>query len=88
MNWTGGRLQRHSKANTNATLKAQKQHFAKARLQQHNGQSMPSPLSSTFKVPFQRTDGLDRDQNRGEKRKKSLEVLGVLVVKVLYTSRG
>ena len=33
MNWTGGSLQRHSKANANTLVKKQKQHFAKARLQ-------------------------------------------------------
>jgi hypothetical protein len=32
MNWTGGSLQRHSKANANAVLKRQKENFAKARL--------------------------------------------------------
>jgi hypothetical protein len=32
MNWTGGSLQRHSKANANPVVKRQKEHFAKARL--------------------------------------------------------
>ena len=36
MNWTGGKLHRHSKANANPLSKAQKQHFAKARLQCEN----------------------------------------------------
>ena len=37
MNWTGGRLQRHSRNSTNAVVAKQKQHFAKARtkLQTH-----------------------------------------------------
>ena len=33
MNWTGGSLQRHSRANPDTLVKKQKQHFAKARLQ-------------------------------------------------------
>jgi len=32
MNWTGGRLHRHAKSNNNSELKAQKQHFARASL--------------------------------------------------------
>ena len=43
MNWTGGRLKRHSKANENATLRAQKQHFARARLQKSNSR-IASPV--------------------------------------------
>jgi len=45
MNWTGGRLQRHSKANANPQLKAQRQHFARARVQLQSGRSVPAPLS-------------------------------------------
>ena len=37
MNWTGGKLQRHSKANANPIARAQKQHFAKARLRRETG---------------------------------------------------
>jgi hypothetical protein len=77
MNWTGGRLQRHSKANANATLKAQKQHFAKARLQQQNGRPEPSPLQvSAFKVPIKEDEKVDRDRSRGVKRPRSPERLG------------
>ena len=78
MNWTGGRLQRHSKAHAKPTLKAQKQHFAKVRLQQQNGHRVPSPLQfSAFKVPLKQTGKLDRDQHRGVKRRKSPEELGM-----------
>ncbi|ERF76972.1 hypothetical protein EPUS_02685 [Endocarpon pusillum Z07020] len=76
MNWTGGRLQRHSKAHANANLKAQKQHFAKARLQQQNGRRVPSPLQlSAFKVPLKQIGKLDQDQHRGIKRRNSPEEL-------------
>src|SRR5271170_7958655 len=44
MNWTGGRLQR-SKANTNALVKIQKQHFAKARFRLENGRSSLAPFA-------------------------------------------
>ncbi len=78
MNWTGGRLQRHSKANANATRKAQKQHFAKARLQHQSGRPVPSPLQfSTFKVPLKQTGKVDQDQNRGIKRRKCPKELGM-----------
>lgn len=33
MNWTGGRLNRHARSNTNPQLKAQRRHFAKASLE-------------------------------------------------------
>jgi len=32
MNWTGGRLHRHAKSNNKSELKAQRQHFARASL--------------------------------------------------------
>lgn len=70
MNWIGGRLQRHSKANADATLKVQKQHFAKARLQQQNERPLTTSVRlSTYKVPHQPKDTVDRDQDRGVKRK-------------------
>ena len=51
MNWTGGRLQRHSKANANPALKKQRHYFAKARLRLQNGNVPPSPPSlSIFKA--------------------------------------
>lgn len=42
MNWTGGRLQRHSKPNANAQVKAQQDYFARARLRQNSRASVPS----------------------------------------------
>jgi hypothetical protein len=42
MNWTGGKLQRHSKANSNAQVKAQRDYFARARLRRNT-----QPLAST-----------------------------------------
>lgn len=51
MNWTGGNLNRHSKANANAVLRAQKQHFAKVRLQSRIPKPTPSlSLFSIFKT--------------------------------------
>lgn len=41
MNWTGGRLNRHIKANANERVRLQKQHFAKAR------QEIQYPSSAT-----------------------------------------
>ena len=37
MNWTGGRLQRHSRNTGNRVINRQKQHFAKVRTQLQNG---------------------------------------------------
>jgi hypothetical protein len=80
MNWTGGRLQRHSKANANATLKAQKQHFAKARLQLQDGRPEPSQLRlSPFKVPLKQSDMVDLESKRGTKRQNSTEFSGALL---------
>lgn len=45
MNWTGGRLQRHSR-NTNAVTAKQKQHFARVRARLQNGERAQT-------VPFQ-----------------------------------
>jgi hypothetical protein len=45
MNWTGGKLQRHSKVGRNEVLQRQKQHFAKVRQQLQNG-------TSSSVVPF------------------------------------
>ena len=47
MNWTGGRLSRHARANR--SLKArQKQHFAKVQARLHNGAQKLSPLKFSF----------------------------------------
>ena len=53
MNWTGGRLHRHSKANANVLVKTQKQHFARARLQLQIGRPAPS---LTFAILNGQTD--------------------------------
>lgn len=53
MNWTGGRLQRHSRNAAKGSLGRQKAHFAKARTQLQNG-----PGENTH--PF-RPDYLDKD---------------------------
>ncbi|EXJ70885.1 uncharacterized protein A1O5_05877 [Cladophialophora psammophila CBS 110553] len=54
MNWTGGSLQRHSKANANALVKKQKQHFAQARLRPGSRPSCPpSSAFSIHKAPRQ-----------------------------------
>ena len=53
MNWTGGRLQRHSHRNQDSTLQRQKQHFAKVRTRlQHTRQSQ----SLLFQPSFLRHD--------------------------------
>ena len=68
MNWTGGRLQRHSKANANPALKKQRHYFAKARLRLQNGNAPPSPPSlSIFKgfdpaAPTVNTDNIHRSE--------------------------
>ena len=51
MNWTGGSLQRHSKANANTIIKKQKQHFAKARLQSRSHHFRPPSSISSVPIP-------------------------------------
>ncbi|KAF2140736.1 uncharacterized protein K452DRAFT_50648 [Aplosporella prunicola CBS 121167] len=55
MNWTGGRLQRHS-GNKGGLTKRQKQHFAKARTQLQNSTHRPS--SSPFRPIFLQPGGI------------------------------
>src|SRR5690242_11933585 len=43
MDWVGGKLQRHAKANANDQKRAQKQYFAKARQRLQYGQPPVSP---------------------------------------------
>ncbi|KAL9105632.1 MAG: hypothetical protein Q9227_009244 [Pyrenula ochraceoflavens] len=65
MNWTGGRLQRHSKANANTSLKSQRQHFARARLQQQSGRRPRSPPRLSFYDPqdgWRPTSDFDRHE--------------------------
>lgn len=69
MNWTGGRLYRHSKANSNSVVKAQKDYFARARLRHSIKPSLPTPLHV-----FVATAG-DQEhyshRSRGEKRRQA-----------------
>ena len=51
MNWTGGRLQRHSKANANPVLRSQREHFARVRSQQPNRRREISPPRLSFFDP-------------------------------------
>lgn len=56
MNWTGGRLQRHSKNNAKSTdLARQKQHFAAVRQRLQNGETSQAP---SFRPSFLVRDGL------------------------------
>ncbi|KAJ9605484.1 hypothetical protein H2200_010141 [Cladophialophora chaetospira] len=48
MNWTGGSLQRHSKANADALVKKQKQHFAKTRLRVQSQHFRPPSSASSL----------------------------------------
>ena len=48
MNWTGGKLHRHSKANANPLARAQKQHFARARLQAQRPRPARPSLNFSF----------------------------------------
>ncbi|KAK3080728.1 hypothetical protein LTS18_013720, partial [Coniosporium uncinatum] len=71
MNWTGGRLQRHSKKSTNSIIDRQKQHFAKVRTRLHNGSSpfvappfRPSFLSNSKGVLDGRIAPFGRDSQR------------------------
>lgn len=86
MNWTGGRLQRHSKANANTTLKTQRQHFAKARLQQQNGRALQSPMHRPgFIAPFKERQEVDRDVNRAVKSETSAEAPRPLTINDLLS---
>ncbi|KAF2182027.1 hypothetical protein K469DRAFT_252419 [Zopfia rhizophila CBS 207.26] len=60
MNWTGGRLQRHSRNAGQAVVQRQKQHFAKVRTQLQNGRTAHAV---PFRPSFLDEEGLDlRDQ--------------------------
>lgn len=49
MNWTGGKLQRHSRQNRSTVLQRQKQHFARVRTCLQNANTQPrSPFKPTF----------------------------------------
>ena len=65
MNWTGGRLQRHSKAtNSNALAKAQKDHFARARLRLNTQPTAPTPLHIFDEAAVEEQRSLIHSRNR------------------------
>ncbi|KAI9812866.1 MAG: hypothetical protein M1827_004384 [Pycnora praestabilis] len=53
MNWTGGRLTRHSRNGGSASINLQKQHFARARTKLQNGSHQSSPLKWS---PFEKLE--------------------------------
>lgn len=67
MNWTGGRLHRHIKANTNEQVKTQKHHFAKARQEVQQPCSNPQPTLSILgkfqSAPTLTSSNPNRDSN-------------------------
>ncbi|KIV97740.1 hypothetical protein PV10_01450 [Exophiala mesophila] len=69
MNWTGGHLNRHSKANSNTLLKSQKRHFAKARLRE---QGTSSPSRSSFSIHAQHQPALPINQRGTSKHIRKL----------------
>lgn len=74
MNWTGGSLQRHSKANANVLAKRQKQHFANVRLRSHlqsrHQPFLPSP--SILSIPA----GLERESPSRKRRSSQINPQG------------
>src|SRR5271154_5310690 len=70
MNWVGGKLHRHSKANANAVVKTQKQHFAKARLEAQSGIAAPSPPA--FSILDGRFNHREPENNIGAYRNTDL----------------
>ena len=72
MNWTGGRLQRHSRANANTILKLQREHFARAKLQARAVHKPLSPIGLSFaQAPYNRTGQLNAPQDDEPKRSGS-----------------
>lgn len=68
MNWTGGRLQRHSKANSNARVKAQRDYFARARLRQSTRPSAPTPLHISISAASHRQEQSGRSLARSDRK--------------------
>jgi hypothetical protein len=69
MNWTGGKLQRHSKANSNAVVKAQKDHFARARLRRSNKPTVLTPLHISIAAADDQDEHTHRF--RGQRRRQA-----------------
>lgn len=64
MNWTGGKLQRHSKNVGNGVANRQKQHFAKVRTQLQNGTtSLACPGTIPFRPSFIQDDHVNLGGN-------------------------
>ncbi len=70
MNWTGGRLQRHSKQNGNVLVNRQKQHFAQVRT---NLLHAPPRRSSPFLPSYLRDRDAAESAPRTHRRQKTLE---------------
>ncbi|KAF2757630.1 hypothetical protein EJ05DRAFT_486663 [Pseudovirgaria hyperparasitica] len=71
MNWTGGRLQRHSKNSTNTVVSRQKQHFARVRAQLQSTASPTVPFIPSFAQAEQdRLVGRKAYQGRPHRRDK------------------
>src|SRR5436190_528347 len=68
MNWTGGRLRRHSYRKHLSQLRIQKRHFAKARLRLGNGRGAALPSrNSPFRLPLM-CEMIDREPKHGKIR--------------------
>lgn len=63
MNWTGGQLQRHHNRSGLLT-KAQKQNFARARLQKGTVISPPSPFRDFPDIAFKGSSTRDKDEDK------------------------
>ena len=63
MNWTGGRLQRHSKANSNAQVKAQRDYFARARLRRNTQPSASAAPNILITTPPDQPEQSRRSPN-------------------------
>ena len=74
MNWTGGHLHRHSKANAKVLFKTQKQHFAKARQQSRSGRNAPSPFAFSILHPDSPQDSRNGADPFGPSFKSQSEV--------------
>ncbi|KAI9715349.1 MAG: hypothetical protein M1812_005994 [Candelaria pacifica] len=66
MNWTGGRLSRHSGRRGGNLVSVQKQHFAKARTNLQNGNRKTSPIKLAFFDRYQAPRASSASRQRGE----------------------
>lgn len=92
MNWTGGRLHRHSHTKRGMLEKVQKQHFAKARIKRQHARPetprrMPFPEEgkTSENISGERSGSvLAKDQERGKRRQRPLEILDSLASMLTY----